>query len=134
MSSGKMQCEHLSTTMRPDCIDRYLYSSLRILRHFTGIRMHMYSNSTSILLLRAQGQPPRARATLASSQPGQPASHQQLRRHQTTISMSKNVSMYHYTTEDGIRGMLQSGQINESHDTRRDCLHGVGVYGTAVVP
>ena len=48
--------------------------------------------------------------------------------------MSKNVSMYHYTTEDGIRGMLQSGQINESHDTRRDCLHGVGVYGTAVVP
>ena len=48
--------------------------------------------------------------------------------------MSKNVSMYHYTNEAGIKGIAASGQINMSTDTRSDCLRGEGVYGTTMTP
>lgn len=51
-----------------------------------------------------------------------------------TATMSKNVSMYHYTNEAGIKGIAASGQINMSTDTRSDCLRGEGVYGTTMTP
>lgn len=41
--------------------------------------------------------------------------------------------MYHYTDSRGIRGILSSGQLNESRGPG-DCAHGEGVYGTSITP
>jgi len=49
-------------------------------------------------------------------------------------TMSKNISMYHYTNAAGMKGITAAGHINMSTDTRSDCLRGVGVYGTTMTP
>lgn len=44
------------------------------------------------------------------------------------------ITLYHYTSAEGARGITESKQISKSTNTKKDAVGGVGVYLTSISP
>lgn|SRR6218665_875495 len=53
-----------------------------------------------------------------------------------TSDTSDTITLYHYTTEEGQKGILESGVINQSDASgpKDDAFYGDGVYLTSIPP